>query len=90
MSGAYKTFCTSCLACGGTTSKAYARQHEGKCKSCVSGVAAAPRGLVCPTCGERTLSPYQKAHGYHCDNCTRESDPVGYARECSTPYEGDY
>jgi len=30
----YKQFCCKCVACGGSTSKFYAKQHEGLCKSC--------------------------------------------------------
>jgi hypothetical protein len=76
----WKNFCCTCVSCGGSTSKQYARKNSGQCKACVTGVAC-PKGLVCPTCGERTLTSYQKARGYHCDSCTRESDPMGYAQE---------
>ena len=32
----YNRYLTHC-DCGNTTSKAYARQHGGKCKACVTG-----------------------------------------------------
>ncbi len=92
----YKTFCTRCTSCSSLTSKSYARANGGKCKACVSGVPKAlpslPRDisnhpLLCPTCQERLRSQYQKDRGYHCDSCTREADPMGYARELSTPQE---
>ena len=35
-------FLTRC-ACGGTTSKQYARAHGGKCKTCVTGVGPVER-----------------------------------------------
>lgn len=31
-------FICKCNVCGGATSKAYARLHQGKCKPCVTGV----------------------------------------------------
>lgn len=78
MRGSKSSYLTQCVECGGTTSKLYSRQHEGKCKQCVSGTS----GLyVCPDCGERRLTSYQRKHHYHCDQCTRETDPVGYYRE---------
>lgn len=48
-----RQFLTSCRDCGSTTSKAYARQHEGLCKSC------AEPGSRTPTRNERILE-----HGY--------------------------
>lgn len=89
----FQRFCTHCVACGGTTSKAYARTHDGKCKGCTSSTVLADGSmdlsqhpLKCPDCnGLRT--PYQKKHGYHCDACTRETDPEGWALEMSTPQE---
>lgn len=80
----YKTFCTKCVQCGSTTSKAYARAHAGKCKACATGQPREERpnpNLLCPDCGEHYLTPYQKAHHYHCDHYTRATDPVGWANE---------
>jgi hypothetical protein len=40
-------FQATCVACGATTTKSYARANGGKCKFCVTGiapVAKAPRG----------------------------------------------
>lgn len=74
-----------CVDCGANTSKTFARTHNGQCKACVTGVAK--QSLVCPDCGEHTLTLYQKRHGYHCDNCTRQTDPEGWIREMTTPYE---
>ena len=71
----YKTFCISCVICGGVTSKSYSRTHDGRCKQCATGESK--RGLKCPTCGEHTLTSYQKAHHYHCDACTRQVE-AGY------------
>lgn len=77
----FNKFLTTC-PCGNKTSKTYARAHEGRCKSCVTGLAPAPRkDMLCPTCGECELTAYQKAHHYHCDACTREADPEGYRQE---------
>jgi hypothetical protein len=87
----YSKYLTKC-ACGATTSKVYARAHNGKCKACSTGEAR-PVGdisshpLLCPDCHEHLLTPYQKAHRYHCDHCTREADPMGYYRELTTPQE---
>lgn len=79
-------FLTSCTQCRGTTSRAYARSHNGLCKPCVTGVPAEPKDiskhpLLCPTCRERLRTAYQKTHGYHCDSCTRQTDPVGHYYE---------
>lgn len=71
-------FCTSCSQCGGTTSRAYAKAHDGACKFCSTGEETLYR---CPDCGEKRLSLYQKQHRYHCDVCTRECDPQGYYNE---------
>ncbi len=89
----YKLFCVRCTQCSGTTSKTYARAHNGLCKACVTGEqpkAKENASLLCPTCREHYLTPYQKANRYHCDSCTREADPMGYYRELTTPYQGDY
>ena len=32
-------FLTNCVCCGSGTSKSFARAHEGKCKSCATGVS---------------------------------------------------
>jgi len=92
----FARFCTTCVSCGGATSKTYAKAHDGRCKACVAGTQ--PDGsvdirnhpMLCPDCREHLLTPYQKKHGYHCDHCTREADPEGWAREMSTPMEPDY
>lgn len=75
----FKRFCTSCTRCGGNTSKAYARQHEGLCKTCVEPDAPYS-GPKCPDCGG-PISARQLAKGYHCDACTRATDPIGYYNE---------
>jgi hypothetical protein len=77
MSG-FSRYLTDCIACGSSTSKKYAREHEGQCKACVTGT---PGGFPCPDCEEGRISAYQKAHGYHCNACTRQADPVGYTNE---------
>lgn len=88
----YRQFTTRC-ACGALTSKAYARQHNGKCKSCATGEPRdiSQHPLLCPTCKARLRTPYQKAHHYHCDHCTREADPIGYINELRgfNDYYGD-
>lgn len=48
----YQTTCK----CGGTTTKAYARKHGGKCKSCVTGVAQPKKG--------RSLDDIAREGGY--------------------------
>jgi hypothetical protein len=82
----YKKFCQACTACGATTSKAYARLHEGLCKACLASDRTGQsigqnKSLLCPDCGVNYLTPYQKKHNYHCNACTREADPEGYRRE---------
>jgi predicted RNA-binding Zn-ribbon protein involved in translation (DUF1610 family) len=69
-----------CVGCNRVTSKKYAREHAGQCKTCVWSWPVT-RYFQCPDCGEMNLTAYQKAHRYHCDNCTREADPEGYIRE---------
>jgi hypothetical protein len=76
-------YLTNCCVCGERTSKNYARNNNGKCKACVTGVSQLHR-LKCPDCGEMTLTHYQKIHHYHCDNCTRAADPEGYLKELNT------
>jgi len=84
MSIQFKRFTVACNKCGNLTSRTYARQHNGQCKSCVTGISqpkASDRLYVCPDCGERRLTKYQKDHRYHCDQCTKEADPQGYINE---------
>ena len=38
----YSRFLTRC-SCGRTTSRVYARAHDGKCKACFTGVVPAPK-----------------------------------------------
>lgn len=80
MRSRFSQYQVNCKACGATTTKKYAREHDGHCKFCATGETSS-KGLKCPTCGEYTLTAYQKAHGYHCDGCTRNADPVGWANE---------
>lgn len=87
----FKTFCTNCVLCNGATSKAYARKHDGLCKSCVTGVPTDTKEkTLCPDCGEHYLTPYQLAHHYHCDHCTREADPIGHYNEMTQSQEPSY
>lgn len=92
----FKQFCVKCVTCLNTTSKAYARAHNGQCKACATGEPTKSKDiskhpLLCPDCKEHLLTSYQKAHHYHCDSCTRNADPVGYYKELTTPYEpSDY
>jgi reverse gyrase len=78
----FQQFCTTCSNCGGSTSKAYARQHDGKCKACASGLERSfeYRGPKCPDCGG-PISSWKLKQGYHCDECTRATDPIGWANE---------
>ncbi len=78
--GRYSQYQANCSSCNALTTKKYAREHGGQCKTCVTGVDQS-RGLKCPTCGEYTLTAYQQAHKYHCDACTRNADPQGYYNE---------
>ena len=75
----FSVYLTTCVSCGKTTSKKYAREHNGLCKFCATGKC--DESLLCPDCREHYLTRYQKAHHYHCDWCTRMADPEGYARE---------
>lgn len=52
-----------CGTCTGTTSKAYARAHEGKCKPCVTG--AETKTVPCTYCDTPTASTGTKM----CDGC---------------------
>lgn len=79
----YKQFCVKCTGCQGITSRAYARAHNGLCKTCVTGEPkkANPR-YTCPDCHrENALTEYQVKNRYHCDACTRKTDPQGYYNE---------
>jgi predicted amidophosphoribosyltransferase len=75
-----KTFLTSCVSCHGTTSKSYARKHEGKCKTCVTGIEPKYHGPTCPQCGA-PISAYKAQHHYVCESCVKNNDPVGWANE---------
>lgn len=80
----FQQFCQLCVQCGNATSKSFARAHDGKCKSCVTGVVRerdiSKHPLLCPSCGEHLRTQYQKDHGYKCDSCVREFDrATGYA-----------
>jgi hypothetical protein len=83
---AYRMYCTSCVTCGGTTSKHYAREHEGKCKPCVTGEPQPYRGPKCPQCGA-PISAYKATHHYVCEGCVRQNDPVGWANEVRGLYD---
>lgn len=78
----HRRFLTSCDSCGALTSKKYAREHDGRCKLCATGVGS----FTCPDCSEKRLTAYQKQHRYHCDACTRMADPTGYASEVGGLY----
>lgn len=72
----YAMYQASCVNCGGTTSKKYAREHGGQCKSCVTGEDQT-KLFVCPDCGERRLTAHQRQHRHHCDVCTRNVEQTG-------------
>ena len=55
----YRKFHTRCCQCGGTTTKRFAREHAGKCKTCFEGAAQASLALNIPTRNERIIE-----HGY--------------------------
>lgn len=82
----FQQFCTSCSDCGGSTSKSYARQHDGKCKTCVTGVEQPTRGPKCPQCGA-PISAYKAANHYVCEGCVQQNDPVGWANEVRGLYD---
>lgn len=82
---AYRQFCTTCLQCGGNTSKAYARAHDGLCKTCTTDVYS---GTKCPDCSG-PISTWKLSQGYHCDSCTRRADPLGYDNEVRGFYDFD-
>jgi hypothetical protein len=60
-----KTFTTRC-SCGRMTSKKYAREHGGKCKSCVTGVEQPSKG---PTREQRIIDigydAYAREEGHY-------------------------
>lgn len=71
----FRRFLTSCVSCGSSTSKAYARANSGKCKACVTGQ---PRAY--PEAKERT---YKQIHGRCedapcCGCCGPNSDDEQY------------
>jgi predicted RNA-binding Zn-ribbon protein involved in translation (DUF1610 family) len=76
MNTGYTQYQATCTECGGTTTRTYAREHSGKCKTCITGVSQ-ERLFKCPDCGEARLTAYQKQHGYHCDTCTRNVETSG-------------
>jgi hypothetical protein len=43
MAQSFQRFLATCVGCGRSTSRAYARANAGKCKTCVTGIAPAPR-----------------------------------------------
>jgi formylmethanofuran dehydrogenase subunit E len=85
----YQQFCTQCNQCGSTTSKSYARQHNGMCKGCAQPDAPYT-GPKCPQCGG-PISAYKARNHYVCESCVRVNDPIGYANEVRGFYDGpDY
>jgi len=74
----YRSYTTGCATCSELTTRKYAREHEGRCKQCVTGLAS---GKLCPDCRVNRLTSYQVRHHYHCDACTRDADPQGYINE---------
>lgn len=70
------SFLTKCVCCNATTSRSYARNHAGQCKSCVTGIDQTTYYL-CKDCGEKRLTKYQRDHGYHCDTCTHNVETTG-------------
>jgi zinc-ribbons len=74
----YRQYLTRCNACGNSTSKQYAREHNGKCKACAE--EGTTQGARCPDCGG-PIERWKLAKGYHCSRCTREADPQGYINE---------
>lgn len=70
----YSQYLTRCARCGGNTSKKYAREHDGACKSCAEGVSGAkPR-----------YSDGRKAFGGRCEDapccgcCGPQAEPEKY------------
>lgn len=66
--------------CGAVTTKKYAREHDGKCKACFTGIEQSYHGPKCPQCGGPSTA-YKKAHHYVCESCVEQNDPVGYMNE---------
>ena len=64
----YDKYLIDCVSCGARTSKAHAKAHGGKCKSCATG--AIPR---CPDCGG-PIDAWKLQAGYHCSACTRNAE----------------
>jgi predicted RNA-binding Zn-ribbon protein involved in translation (DUF1610 family) len=81
----FSQYLTSCVACGASTSKKFAREHDGKCKTCVTGVEQ-PSRYKCPQCGGPSTA-YKAAHHYVCESCYRQNDAVGYANEVRGMYD---
>lgn len=84
--GRYSQYLVPCAACGGNTSRKYAREHDGKCKTCVTGVEPPCRGPKCPQCGA-PISEYKARHHYVCEACVKQNDPLGYANEIRGLYD---
>ena len=80
MPNRYAQYQENCKQCGSVTTKKYAREHDGKCKFCVTGKETPYRGPKCPQCGA-PISNYKAAHHYVCESCVRQNDPVGWANE---------
>lgn len=69
----YAKYQTSCSKCHGTTTRAYARGHSGKCKSCFTGVM--------------TCKPASKGRSY--DDIAREGgyeDTMGVSPDALESY----
>ncbi len=41
-----QSYLTRCAKCGKNTSKKFAREHEGKCKSCAAGIESAAERVL--------------------------------------------
>ncbi len=80
----FQQFCIDCVVCGAGTSRKFAREHDGKCKSCVTGVYSGPK---CSQC-DGPISAYKAKHHYVCDGCYAENDPIGYSNEVRGMYDG--
>jgi hypothetical protein len=65
----YTQYQTTC-PCGRTTTKSYARQHDGKCKTCFTGVAPVKRG--------RSYDDVAREGGYE--------DTMGVSPDCLESY----
>lgn len=60
-------------------------RHEQALMDAATGITR-DGAYQCPDCGQWTLTAFQRRRGYHCDACTREADPLGWARDVSTPH----